>query len=201
MPIEAVVLDIGGVLEINPRTGWIERWAQRLGMTPATFKQQLDVLWRGGDIGTVTLPEVERRTAGALHLDDVALDELMNEVWAEYLGTLNRPVAEYFGNLRPRYRTGIISNSFVGAREREQAAYAFENLCDSIVYSHEVGCLKPDAVIYRIACERLGVAASEVLFLDDVNAHVEAARALGMRGITFVSTEQAIADLEAQLRS
>jgi hypothetical protein len=35
-------------------------------------------------------------------------------------------------------------NSFVGAREREQALYGFKDMCDVIVYSHEVGWLKPD---------------------------------------------------------
>ena len=85
------------------------------------------------------------------------------------------------------------------ARERERDAYAFNDLCDTIVYSHEVGCRKPDARIYRIVCERLGVSACQVLFLDDVDANVQAARALGMRGVKFVSAEQAIADLDAQL--
>jgi hypothetical protein len=41
--------------------------------------------------------------------------------------------------LRPRYRTGLVSNSFVGAREREQAAYGFEDLVDEIIYSHWCG--------------------------------------------------------------
>ncbi len=199
MPIEAVVFDIGGVLEVNPRTGWVERWAERLDLTPDEFEKRLDVLWRGGDTGTVTLAEIESRTADALGLDGTALRELMSDAWEEYIGVLNRPLAEYFTKLRPRFRTGILSNSFVGAREREEDAYGFQDLCDTIVYSHEVGCLKPDPLIYRIVCERLGVAAGEVLFLDDVDANVDAARALGMRAITFINTEQAIADVEAHL--
>lgn len=28
--VRAVVFDLGGVLEIAPATGWIERWAERL---------------------------------------------------------------------------------------------------------------------------------------------------------------------------
>lgn len=46
-----------------------------------------------------------------------------------------------------RGKTAILSNSFVGAREREreQAAHGFHEMCDVIVYSHEVGCLKPEA--------------------------------------------------------
>ena len=51
----------------------------------------------------------------------------------------------------------ILSNSFVGAREREQAAYGFEDLVDEIIYSHECGMSKPDPGIHALACERLRV--------------------------------------------
>lgn len=197
--VGAVVFDVGGVLEVNPATGWLDRWAVRLGLATEELGRRIERLWRGGDIGAVTLAEIERRTADALELDDVALVELMDDVWAEYLGSLNRPLAEYFRSLRPRFKTGILSNSFVGAREREQDAYGFQDMCDTIVYSHEVGYRKPDPAAYRIVCERLGVAPGEVLFLDDVQANVDGARAVGMRAITFLNTSQAISNLEAQL--
>ncbi len=69
MPIRAVVFDLGGVLEVNPRTGWVDRWARRLATTPDEFEERLDVLRRGGDIGSVTLAEIERRTSDALNLE------------------------------------------------------------------------------------------------------------------------------------
>jgi epoxide hydrolase-like predicted phosphatase len=199
MPVTAVVFDIGGVLEVNPRTGWRDRWAARLQLEPEELARRIDSIWAGGAVGTVTLEEVERSTADALGLDDPTVASLMSDAWAEYLGTLNRELAGYFRSLRPRYRTGILSNSFVGARQREQEAYGFEDMCDVIVYSHEVGCMKPDARIYRTACERLGVSPGEAVFLDDVQENVDGARAIGMRAITFVSNEQAIADLRAEM--
>lgn len=186
-------------MEVNPATGWPERWAVRLGLAADQLAQQIDRLWSGGDIGSVTLAEIERRTADALDLDEGALRELMNDAWAEYLGSLNRPLADYFRRLRPRFKTGILSNSFVGAREREQDAYGLQDMCDTIVYSHEVGHLKPAPAAYRIVCERLGVVPGEVLFLDDVQANVEGARAVGMRAISFSDTKQAISDIEAEL--
>jgi hypothetical protein len=74
--VRAVVFDVGGVLEVNPPTGWLDRWAVRLGLAREELGQRIDRLWRGGDIGAVTLTEIERRTADALDLDDVALLEL-----------------------------------------------------------------------------------------------------------------------------
>ena len=52
----------------------------------------------------------------------------------------------------------------VGAREREQAAYGFQDMCDTIVYSHEVGYLKPEPAAYRIVCERWPTLRPRVIF-------------------------------------
>jgi putative hydrolase of the HAD superfamily len=121
--IRAVVFDIGGVLEDTPRTGWELRWVQQLGLTPAAFQERLDGIWGPGSIGAVSLQEVHRRIGDEFGLADADVASLMDDVWEEYVGTLNDELAAYFAGLRPRFRTGILSNSFVGAREREQALY------------------------------------------------------------------------------
>ncbi len=139
------------------------------------------------------------RSGDALELDEASRAAFMNDVWSEYLGTLNEDLAAYFARLRPRYKTGILSNSFVGARKREQAAYGFEDMCDVIVYSHEAGVLKPDLRFYGLICERLRVHPDETVFLDDSSACVEGARALGMTAVKFMDNEQAIHELEAHL--
>jgi putative hydrolase of the HAD superfamily len=199
MSIEAVLFDIGGVLERNPRTGWEQRWADELGMSLGEFERRLAPVRRPGSLGQVTLHGAERRIASVFGLDDAALRRFMDDFWAEYLGTLNEELTGYFGSLRTRYRTGIVSNSFVGAREREQAAYGFEDLCDEIVYSHEVGCMKPDPRIYEIALQRLDVSGDRTVFLDDVQANVDGAVAVGIEAIRFVDTEQAIRELRTRL--
>jgi HAD superfamily hydrolase (TIGR01509 family) len=175
MPVRAVVFDIGGVLEVNPRTGWPARWAHRFGLKADVFEAQLEALWDPGIIGAATL---------------------MDDAWTEYVGTLNEELADWFAGLRPRYRTGILSNSFVGAREREQKLYGFEDMCDVLMYSHEVGWAKPDARIYHAVCQQLGVAPAEAVLLDDLPANVDGARAVGMRAVTYVDTAQAIAELD-----
>jgi FMN phosphatase YigB (HAD superfamily) len=45
------------------------------------------------------------------------------------------------------------------------------------------------------------VTPGEVVFLDDVPANVQAAAELGMTAITFLSTDQAIAELQRLLRT
>ena len=197
MEIRAVFFDIGGVLERNPRTGWQQSWATALGIERPELERRLDPIWSAGSIGAITLEQVEQRTAEALGLDESQLSAFMDDAWAEYLGALNEPIAVYFAGLRPRFKTGIVSNSFVGAREREQRAYDFESICDVIVYSHEVGWIKPDPRIYRLACTRLNVTPLEAVFVDDLQGGVDGAISIGMRAIKFEHNDQAIAELDA----
>lgn len=51
---------------------------------------------------------------------------------------------------------------------------------DEAFYSFEVGAAKPDPAFFRIALDRLGVPASEVLFIDDQPRNVAAARSVGL---------------------
>ena len=198
----AILFDVGGVLEVTPTTGWQARWEAELGLEPGAIDERLADVYRAGTVGAVTLAEAEQHIARALDLDAKQLQMLMEDRWAEYLGEINAPLYAWFRGCRPRFKTGILSNSWVGAREREHARYGFGDACDVLVYSHEEGLTKPDARIYQLACERLGVGADEVVFLDDLRANVEAARALGMRGVVFTGdTHAAIRELEAVLGS
>jgi epoxide hydrolase-like predicted phosphatase len=194
MRVGAVFFDIGGVLEITPDTGWRKKWDGRAFDCP-----ELEEVWRAGSIGRMALDEVERRIAEILRLDRTGLEEFMADLWAEYLGELNVELTAYFRALRPQYRTGIISNSFVGATEREEARYRFSSVCDDVVYSHEVGIAKPDQRIFELALSRLGVRPEESVFLDDLAVHVEAARSLGMKAVLYESNAQAIREIQAHL--
>ncbi|HXW33048.1 MAG TPA: hypothetical protein VEJ87_00595, partial [Acidimicrobiales bacterium] len=144
MSIEAVVFDIGGVLEMTPATGWQKRWAVALGITLVELNDRLDEMWLDGSLGRMSLEELEHCTAQALGLDEAKLRAFMADLWSEYLGSLNEELATYFISLRRQFRTGILSNSFVGAREREKDRYGFKDICDVVVYSHEEGTAKPD---------------------------------------------------------
>jgi putative hydrolase of the HAD superfamily len=201
MRFKAIAFDIGGVLETTPPLNVDQRWEDRLGLERGEMAARLDGIFEAAAVGAVTEAEHRRQVGEALGLGRAELDSLMSDVWEEYLGTLNVELAGYFTGLRPAYRTGIISNSCVGAREREQRRYRMQDLTDVMVYSHEVGVAKPDPRIYLLACERLGVQPWEMIFLDDVGRNVAAARDLGIHAILFTGTAQAIADIRAGLES
>jgi epoxide hydrolase-like predicted phosphatase len=194
-----VLFDIGGVLEYTPDIGVTELWEGRLGLSAGELDSRMQDAWIGGSIGKISTADVYQAAKDELGLDEVQVAEFMEDFWREYLGTGNTELIEYARGLRPRYRTGILSNSFVGAREREQAAYGFEDLVDEIIYSHEVGMSKPDPRIYALACERLGVRPEETVLLDDTEHCVTGASEAGLQAIRFHDNPQAIADLEKLL--
>lgn len=194
--IRGVLFDIGGVLELTPSTRWQARWEAELGLAPGTVDERLADVYRAGTTGTVT--EAEIVATVRRELTDRA-EALLDDLWDEYLGEANVRLQRYFASLRPRYRTGILSNSWVGAREREHARHGYADRCDVVVYSHEEGMVKPDPRFFELACTRLAVAPSEVVFLDDVRGHVEAARGLGMTAIHHVGTDESLTALRAVL--
>ena len=201
MVIRAVVFDIGGVLEITPDLGVDRQWEARLGLPAGQMGERMHDVWLGGALGAITLDDVHQAITDRLGLDERQVAAFMADMWREYLGTANAELIEYARRLRRRYRTGIVSNSFVGAREREQAAYGFEDLVDEIVYSHEAGISKPDPRIYALICERLSVLPGEMVFLDDVEQCVAGARDAGIHAIHYQDNAQAIAEIEKLLAS
>ena len=92
----------------------------------------------------------------------------------------------------------MISNAWSGLRnyivERK-----FEDVFDAMIISAEVGVMKPDARIYHIALEKLGMHPSESVFLDDFPENIEAAREVGMQVIHFIQPEQALKELKRLL--
>jgi epoxide hydrolase-like predicted phosphatase len=205
MVIRAVVFDIGGVLELDVielvDIGLDARWEQRLGLQPGELDRRMESVWRAGSLGECTEKDVHQEMRKRLNMNQEQVEEYMREMWDWYCGHLNVPMADFFCSLRPRYQTAILSNSFVGARREEQQRYHFEEMCDLIIYSHEVGIAKPNPRIFELACKRLGVQPTEVVFLDDVEANVIAAREAGIHAILFQETAHAIADIQACLQA
>jgi epoxide hydrolase-like predicted phosphatase len=201
MPVRAVALDIGGVLEVPTDTDLEGRWEQRLGLRPGEFFQRLrqSGLGRDANLGRVSEAEFAKALGRLYRLDQPTTEELLVDLWDWYVGELNTEMADYCQRLRPRYRTAILSNAAAGGRREEERRHGFAAMADVLVYSYEVGIEKPDRRIYEITCQRLGVAPGEVVFLDDLEANVVAARRLGIRAVLFQSTTQAITHVEACL--
>ena len=76
-----------------------------------------------------------------------------------------------------------------------------DEIFEVVVDSAFVGSRKPEPRIYELTLEQLGVGPEAALFIDDLEANCDGARALGMRAVWFQSSQQAIDEVEAILAS
>lgn len=201
MAVRAVVFDIGGVLEKVGAPVWAQRWRALLGMDSDQFQAALAQVDPDGriEIGTMSEDEYRHRYAQVLGLTEEQEADFLADMWDWYCGEPDKQLIDYAASLRPRFRTGILSNSADGARREEARRYGLPDLVDEIVYSHEVGLAKPDPRVYALTCERLGVHPSEAVFVDDVPVCVEAANACGLLGILHETAEATIARIGSLL--
>jgi epoxide hydrolase-like predicted phosphatase len=216
MPIRAVIFDIGGILEIVPEGGdptrrfpqLLARWEARIGLPLGELDrrltrvdERLSAAGKDGAIGTCAEEEWLAELRLATGMNEAQTDAFMRDFWDVYMGEPNTEMIAYFKGLRPRYRTALLSNSFVGARREEEARFGFAALTDLIVYSHEEGVSKPDRRIYERTWRRLGVQPHEIIFLDDVEPNILAARECGIHAILYRNNPQAIGEIEERMRN
>ncbi|HEX3223475.1 MAG TPA: HAD-IA family hydrolase [Nocardioides sp.] len=194
--IRAVVLDIGGVLEVIDDDVFPGPFERRHGLPAGSVASACD--WPADPmIGAMTEIETRAHWQQRLALTDEQTDELWADQWRWYVGTLDRALFDWFAGVRGRgLKAGILSNSGPGARRAERH-HGFEAIVDTLVYSHEVGLKKPDPAVYALTASRLGVEPGEVVFLDDVEECVDAARAAGWHAVLHRDTSRSIAALEA----
>ena len=97
---------------------------------------------------------------------------------------------------RSGMKTGLISNSWGRGRyDRE----AFPEMFDGVVISGEVGLHKPDAEIFLMGAERIGVPAEECVFVDDLRENCDGAAAVGMTPILHRGADTTLPELERLL--
>lgn len=199
MTIRAIIVDIGGVLLLRDALPAHSAWEDRLGIDRGGFARGLfrpDLSVRA-TVGAVTAAEVWAEMAARLSLSEADVHSLRRDFFAGE--RLNAPFIAFLQSLRPAYRTAALSNAWSGTRAAMRTHYGMDRMVDLMIFSDEEEMAKPDARIYHLAAERLGLRPEEALFVDDVPRNVEAARAVGMRAVHFRDTPQAIAEIEAHL--
>lgn len=133
--------------------------------------------------GRISLPEfraiVRRRCR--VTATDAQLDLAIADMF-----TPNTEVCELVPALKPRYRLVLLSNTneLHAVHFRKQFADTLAHF-DALVLSHEVGLRKPCPDIYAHCHKLAGAEPAQCVFIDDLPANVEAARACGWRAILY----------------
>ena len=105
------------------------------------------------------------------------------DVERDYLDSclkLDPDFAGVAGQLSEKYTLALLSNDVAEWNRYLRDKYDLNRLLDFTVISGDVGCRKPDPNIYRIMLEKAGCAATDCLFIDDMDRNLAAASQLGI---------------------
>lgn len=97
----------------------------------------------------------------------------------------NEPMVEFARSLSERLPLYLLSNISCIHKEHIFQEYGFFSLFGRGAYSYELGCLKPDPLIYEKALSIFKLPANEVVLFDDMLENVEAAKAAGWNALHY----------------
>jgi putative hydrolase of the HAD superfamily len=197
---DGLIVDYGGVLTTDVFASF-RSFCEAEGLEPDTvrnrFRQDPEAreLLAGLETGALEVAEFEPRFAALLEVESERLIDRLFGGMAPDEAMLDGVRAAR----RAGVRTGLLSNSW-GAATAYDAAL-LEELFDAWVISSEVGLRKPDAAIYELAAERLGLPPERCVFVDDLPGNLKPARALGMATVLHRGDAEAtLAEVGALLR-
>jgi epoxide hydrolase-like predicted phosphatase len=198
--VKGLLVDYGGVLTTNVFESFRAFCADE-GLDPETirrlFRQDPRALGnvRALERGELSEEHFGERFGELLELEPERRGGLVGRMFShvgpeeEMLEALRRARAQGI-------RTGLVSNS-MGAGRYDRST--FPELFDGVVISGDEGVHKPQPQIYELACERVGLAAAECVFVDDLRENCEGAEAVGMTAVLHRGPDRTLPRLEELL--
>jgi putative hydrolase of the HAD superfamily len=200
LSLRAVVFDFGMVLSGQPDQEAYEAMLRITGLDRDRFEtlywaDRLD--YDAGKLTGRAFWQKLVRDAG-LKLDAVQIEELHRQD-AIHWTTQNPAMLAWAAQLKAHgLLIAILSNMGDSVLANMQKKFDWLSRFDVLVWSFQLGMVKPDAAIYCHLLEKLATRAEETLFLDDRPANVEAAEAIGILAIQFSTIGQLRKDLIAR---
>jgi putative hydrolase of the HAD superfamily len=203
--LRALVCDFGGVLT-TPLEHSFRYWSQESGVPLEDLGRALAArAERDGEHPLYRLERGEITEADFLRgisseLGGIDMDGF-TEAYFGHLGSNEELIARLRDFKGRGVRMAMCTNNVREWEPRWRAMLPVDELFETVVDSAFVGARKPERRIYEIVLERLGVPATDCVFLDDFAINCEAAADIGMHAIRFVDNAQALPELERLLFS
>ena len=193
--IKNVVLDIGNVLTDFDWKGHYEK----CGMDPETLERVANATvrtadWNEIDRGVMTDEEV-------LNLfieNDPEMEVWIRKMFADISTMLYQKeyAKGWIIDLQRRgYKVYCLSNMSDKAVRECYDALNFLEIVNGFILSCNVKLIKPDDAIYKKLFETYDLKPEECVFIDDLQRNIDAAEALGMKGILFTDLKTAVTKL------
>lgn len=130
----------------------------------------------------------KQQTLEKYHLSEAEFEEILHKINDKY--EMNEELWKLLPSLRQKYKLAIINNGTVLTLPLFEKEYDIRGNFDLYINSAVEGIKKPDPKIYLLATQRLGIAAEQCLYMDDLAINVAAAEKLGMKIIHWENKEE-----------
>jgi len=198
--LRAVVFDYGMVLTGPPEP---KAYSELMRITGLTSERLDHFYWadrHAFDEGKLNGLGFWRKVTddACLALDKETIEEL--SLWdARMWTTQNDAMLAWQQMLKQRgILTAILSNIGDTVLANMQRELTWLNKFDVHIWSYQLRMAKPDEAIYRYTLKQLGTRPEDTLFIDDKQVNIDAAKAVGMKGMLFTDVDRLRADLIAQ---
>ena len=196
---KALIFDMGEVLvktfDRNPRT----KLASQFNLT----FEELEKLVYLSDSATMAMSgkisEVDHFNfvLQALGNPNLSIDEFQKAFWGG--DNIDPELIAFINSLKNQYKLGLLSNAMDTTRQRLTKSYNLMDYFHVSIFSYEVKMVKPNPEIFRLILDKLKVAPSEAIFIDDMHENIEAANALGIKTIHAKSTINTVESIQILL--
>ncbi len=197
-PMDTVLFDLGKVLlDWSPRYFYARFFAGDEAGLERFLGEVVATEWIASmDAGLPMAEAIPARQR--LFPQDAGLIARWREGWPEMLRGEIAGTVEVLEALAARgTRLFALTNFSRETWPIARARFGFLDRFEDVVVSGEVGLVKPDPRIYRLAIERCRLEPARTVFVDDLPANVAAACAEGLHGLHFTAPERLRADLAA----
>jgi glucose-1-phosphatase len=183
--IRAIIFDIGRVLvRVDIRKAQ-EGLANGLPLTPEELWSAIekDPRWPDWQEGRISTRDWHLHLCKRLG-SSLSFEEFVT-VWNSALDPQPIHPDSLFEELSKSYKLGLLSNTDpIHVLHLEETYSFFKYFPKPVrIYSCSVRASKPNPLIFREALRACGVKADEAVYIDDIQAYVDAAKALGCTGI------------------
>lgn len=115
--------------------------------------------------------------------------ELFKQRWCQIFRTMNG-MEELVSSITPNINVGLLSDTDPIHWEYLRTTWPWIGAISNPTLSYELGVMKPNPAIYRTAATNVKTAPQHCLFIDDLQANVDGAKAIDMQAIRFEGVSQ-----------
>lgn len=170
---KAIIFDFFGVIHADP----YQRWLNSHGLKrEGGFAEASNLT----DKNLITWPEFFEKLSS---LSGQPIPEIKEAFYQEK--QIDEAVINLIKQLRGNYKLGLLSNASGTYLRPILKEHGIDALFDVNTISSEVGLIKPDTEIFKLAVEKLGIEPQETIFIDDNSYNTESARTLGINSILY----------------